>query len=373
MDRKWLKSLIANMIIISILPVRISIYENGFGVDAVMYHVGLGSISIDPPLYIFTAVFVGIAILPAVLFSYIVHHRPIEKSVKASFLAAFILENPLFQFVAINYLFPPPVILDTPSYYGLYLAATMAIVASTWALVFLVVMPFLRRESSKIVITLRESQRDENVSNPKGRIYHLISIVLTLGTFLMPAVIGLDQPYYMENYYWIILVSGSAFLQINSTPYNPSINFFTLTGYYFPLTFVTTCLYITYAYDILQYLSGKRSKKRCIAMGLLATISAPLLTGMLSLAISIGGQYWPLPITFVIGLVILLRVKPIEVTDYIWKDYHDSKWYEQERVPEGARIKIPLHYLIRSKLSRSKKEQFTYEWNQRDEDAFGNQ
>ena len=68
-------------------------------------------------------------------------------------------------------------------------------------------------------------------------------------------------------------------------------------------------------------------------------------------------------------------VKPIVIDDKLWEDVPHQMWFDPDKPREeggrGVEIKIPLRYLLRSKLSRSKPEKIVYDWDRKGDDVFG--
>ncbi len=307
--REWLRALIPWIILIGIIPVIVVINNIYWTIDAVAYHLGSSFFLYSWVVYVLSPIFVAIIIAPALIFNYMLFKRPREESLKLPLIAVIILENTFLQYLILSILFPAPTQYAPLLAAEIYAAIMVGILVSPWALLFLVIMPFLQREISKIDDTLVETQKP-NIRN------RLIGIIMPLSIFLVPVVASWRISPSVEGQFRYLLAAGLLLLEGRQSGFA----FSTLVGLYYPLNVVTTVLYILYVYNIIEYLNGRESRLRCIIMGLLATIIAPVMPAIFPYNFWSPGIFLPVPITLVIGFIVLFRYQPIKKDDHIMRE-----------------------------------------------------
>ncbi len=58
----------------------------------------------------------------------------------------------------------------------------------------------------------------------------------------------------------------------------------------------------------------------------------------------------PVPILQVLGLIIVFRESPVEKDERIWKTTDDRMWFDDESERLAPRIKIPISYVLKSRI-----------------------
>lgn len=381
MDREWIVLVCFKYVLVVLLPFYLAmgpIYSYAsvlfsFGSEAGSYIPYSGS-----SVNIFLLAFIAVLTLPALLFDYTAHHRPKDRSVTKLFILVFILLNPYVQVFSIT-----PVMMALPAALGGYSelysmisqAAVYAIIANTWALPLMVVIPFFMRQVSDLN---QERAHASHIFNQ----YNLLAIILGISIFMMPILVTNMNIYSYSPYRSaaenLILLSGGAMFQITLSTSSLSLIFTTIIFMNLMTLQLAAALYTLFIHDILEYLKMRTSRARCIGTGIIATLGSVLATmgtypGIL---LNPNLQVYPLPTIFVMGLIVMLRAGQVEVTEGIWDKEPDKLWYEKnEPTSEGGGrgevMKVPVKHLIRARLAGAKKQENKYDWDHKNEDVFG--
>ncbi len=387
MDRDWIVSICLKYILVCFLPLYLVIGRNysyasvllslGAGGGPFPYYTGTAGSLLMPP-------FLAILTLPAVLFDYTVHHRPKDRSVTRLFIIVFILLNPLVQALLLT-----PIMAILPVAFGgnweLYSmisqAAVYAIMANTWTLPLMTVIPFFMRQVSNLSPERGASGNQKAYFSHVFTRYNLLAIFLGISIFTMPILITNMDFFYYGPYYSapqsLVLVSGGAMVQITQNTNLFTLTFTTMIFINLMTLPIAAGLYILFIYDVFEYLKMKTSRARCIGTGILATLGAVFVVFGPSAPFSAAPNLlvFPLPTILVIGLIVMMKAGQVEVKERIWEEQPHEPWFEsKEPVTQGGggdSMEIPVSQIARSKLGGAKKQKDQYDWDHKDDDVFG--
>ncbi len=364
MDRSWLKSVIPKIVLICILPVRIEITDRFIGINSLAYYFGSDAMVIYSNQITLALIFLMVTLSPAIVFNYIEHHRSQDVSVKRIFATAIIFGSYFIQAMVLYFMIEPIVFQNYELYLLIWIPAYSAIKATQWGLVILVFIPFLMRERRKIDQAENRSLKQHRLIGCVSR-YRSIVLVMTVCIFFAPAAAGIALPQYEWGSVVVVLVSGLFLSEIERTRHFSYDTRIDLIGLSNPFSIIIVIFFIYFTYKILQYLQGKATRRECILIGLVATIVAPFLN--LLLFASYVGFYYPIPVTFFVGLIIIRYVQPVMVVDSIWDEHEDVPWFDPEAISKEQKVKIPFLYLLKSKLGRSHDDAHAYDWGGNDD------
>ncbi|MFW9919107.1 MAG: hypothetical protein ACFFED_05880 [Candidatus Thorarchaeota archaeon] len=368
MEGRWLKSLVIKIVLVCLLPVRIVAPGPSSSFDSVLIHVGISSLPVDIATIPWALLFTAIMMTPATVFNYIQYHRPKEESVARPFVASLIFGNIFLQYFAISFILAPILFLSRymDTYMQIMNGLALGIMAASWALVIMAIVPFIMREIDRIeeIVSPNRARGYSHIKSASK--YRIVGMIMLLCIVVVPIMVGLYSyffEYYSES---VIMISYMFFMQVQRNQTGLYIDIMLSTGIYFPLSAITNALYILYVHRIIKYLQGKTSRVRCIIIGIIATFSAPYVIQMIPLY-GLGYSFMPIPITLIVGILAVLLLKPVSVTDTIWEE-DEKQWFQPKISSQEQTVKIPFLYLLRSKMSRSK--YLAYDWDRKDEDVF---
>ncbi len=154
-----------------------------------------------------------------------------------------------------------------------------------------------------------------------------------------------------------------------------SFQFSTLSAFQYGAILLATALHVRYIQSVLGYLQGRIKRTKCVIDGIGAVLVSYIIPFIPLPPIGmIGRTVIPIPAIFIVGLFFIFLLKPIVIEEKIWKDTPYHMWFEEPTTGKGSqasdKIKVPLSYMIRSKISRSKKQEVRYDWDEKGEDVF---
>ncbi|MFW9979701.1 MAG: hypothetical protein ACFFEJ_16580 [Candidatus Thorarchaeota archaeon] len=378
MERKWLYSVLVRIVIILLLPIEISFYLDSFGYTSVVLQTGEPRFIptyAEPSLLIILPILLFLQI-PGILFDYIQYHKPKEVSVRKYFVGAYIIGNPFIQYFIMTPIVLLLSVLSWEIWMQMQISAGLALLASTWGLLLFVIIPFLSRETRMMKDALQIKQ---NLGSSRfGRLlsqYDIIAILLGATIFLAPnlfAFYGTMSPFGGSSF---TLISGSAVFEGMNYP-TSSFTYLIVSGIYYPFMAIVNALYLYFAVNILQYLQGKASRNQCVAIGLVSVVGSPFIIPILPLSyMGTGGLLLPIPITFVLGLLIILVNKPVYIEEPIWDESVEQDLFRKPtHVGESdqAKDETPVTLVPQADVEKKDKSKQEYDWDKKDEDAFGN-
>lgn len=384
MDKKWLISISLKFVLIFFLPLYLVTGPSPAYSSPLL---NLGSASMTPlnPMQLssipLVLTFVVVLAVPAVMFDYIAKHRPVEEPIGKLFVLVYALMTPYGQSLL---LLPVYIILliagggSTGIYGTASYSISIAVYADTWTMALMVVIPFFMREIR--VLNRRRSSTDTASGLDFSSVlpkYDLLAIAFSVCLFLMPIAIISEVIQSFQNIQQqMYMVSGGGVFQAYPTGDYITLIFNTVALSSSPFLYLATALNTVYIDEVLRYLKGKASRTKCLGAGLLATGTIPFTVSMpyQSFGLNITVMVYPLPTILALGLLVVWRIKPTEVSERIWRDEQDHIWYKHEGpMVEGEkveRIKVPLLYTLRSKLGRTERKKTQYDRNHKEEDAF---
>lgn len=382
MDKKWLISISLKFILIFFLPYYL-VTGPMPGYSSPLLNLGSANEVPSNPMQLssipLVLIFVVVLAVPAVIFDYVAKHRPVEQPIGKLFALVFVLMTPYGQelFMLLVYI----ILVTTGAGMTILInfvgySLSIAAYADVWTMALMVVIPFFTREVR--VLNLKGSGADTasrlKLSDALTR-YNLLAIVFSVCLFLMPiGVISVTLQDMYSSTQQLYMVAGAGILQATPTRYSIAIAFTAVFLSRFPFLPVDAAFNVVYAHEVLRYLKSEVSRTRCLGVGLLATVTIPFIMFMFYQMPGTIVTVVPLPTIFALGLLVIWRIKPTEVTERIWRDEQDHIWYKDEgpmaEDEEVERIKVPLFYALRSKLERAGGKKTRYDWDHKAEDAF---
>ncbi|MFW9847533.1 MAG: hypothetical protein ACFFF4_00230 [Candidatus Thorarchaeota archaeon] len=372
-ERGWIFQIIISFILVLVLP-----FEMQMSSPMIFVYIS-PIIHLSPTSYVvpelndtiraLSIVIIFVTSLPAIGINYIISTRPKGESIKKPLTFALILTQPILQYVLI-----PPLIsyismgADAPLY-TLTFTFLPAILACNWTFLFFIVIPFIRREGKPM------NASDLNTDNDyflyiirKPSKVEAISIILSFCIIFIPILAIPQHFYYYRDLYDslnLTLISASGMVLINSGE-SVYVFFSTMSELFYATNILAIGLHIKYIQSVLQYLQGLKKRSKCITDGIIAVIALALIPYIPFPLFDVYFNYTiPIPLIFIIGLVVIYIVEPIPFQEKLW----DVKPIEKKLKYDG-KIKVPLHYIIWSKLRHSKTNEQDYEGNKKD-DVFG--
>ncbi len=362
MEKNWVISVCVKLLLILILPFGIALGSTTIGYDSLLLRFGLTSYSYLHPqnLNIFVVLLSMIILLaPAVAFNYVQFHKGRDESILKFFAAGFAFGNPFVQTMLAYPLISLLPIGDPRATSEMAQNMIYGMIAANWGVLFLIVIPFLMRESKKFresgddrmegnfIATLRSISRSE-----------IIALLLGVSIYLIPFAIAWQAEYSgrLPN---ILLLSGASLYEFTFIP-NLGFEWSSLTMPYYPLSALASVLLLYFSMNVIAYLQGRASRNRCMLLGVVASIIGPILTFMMPLvSYKYTDGYFPIPITLLIGFVVILRMKPIYLEEPIW----DEK-IEKERTKMDSSVP--------SQHEEDESSSEGFDWDKKKEDVFGN-
>ncbi len=388
MDRDWSVSILFKYVLIFFLPNDLVIgplpsytsvlIQTGSGGSPFGYYDSLG--------YMLTPLLALIFTLPAALFDYAAHHRPEGRPIGRLLVLAFIVLNPLVQMLIVAIAMLPLAMtsqMDYRLYNMIYQSTSYAIMANTWSLPLMVVVPFFLRQVRSLKQEKRtaDSQVKQHFAMGLSK-YDAFAALLGLSVFVVPILMTNSSYLYYGNYspgaLSLVLVSGGSLYQIDFLGNSLVLTFTTVSLASFILLPLPAGLYMLFIHTVFEYLKNKTSQQRCLVTGLLAFVAAPLVSYVfVPFVRGTTALYVPSPIVFLMGIAIIWRVEPIDAGEKIWDGPFRKPWYKS-REPvtsdEGRDdAAAPASHPSSEKPRGVKKQKQQYDWDHRDDDVFANE
>ncbi len=372
MKNDWMVSISLKIVLVLFLPLSVTISTEGVGYACALFNSQGSLYYIVPDRYspLITVPFSLIYLLPGIIFNYLLSHRPDDTSFTKLIGASFILMNP---FVEVFTIMPLLSIFSFDAYYSIQMHAVVAIMTCRWGLPLFVIIPYLQREIGK----LHETSIDSSVSGFSliGELrdmnrYDLSVFVLGALACFAPKIISLASYGYPSYSQQVIMLSGVLVYQFTLQT-SLSYELFSVSEMYYPLAPIATAISMYYAYSIIKYLQNRTSKIYCLVTGIMSVVAPLLLLSFLGFyPFAEITTIYPLPLTFFVGLAILIFLEPREITsrdDFLSK----SAWYKDESMPKADEsVKVPISHIVRSKIRKSREFQPVYDWDHGTEDVF---
>jgi hypothetical protein len=376
----WLK-MVAKLLVIISLPLAIVTYSSEIGYNwfysSSLFLLQGSSYPVPPPYPGFTTpdarVILSALVLscPGILFSYLLHSQPGEKTT-----LGLLLLTTLFTLVLASMLILLIPLMPVDPW--LYYPNSVEFMTS-WILVLMVFMPFFTMEGSRLAIDWsREAifpRPDRGTSTkPLPSKGSVIGFIVGVSSLLLP--FSLDfltfEPVgtYMDirGPFWAGTLGFLSEFELDFTrfslyPVPISFNPLTQTQFFANLTTMLiprSFFGILFGYSVLRHLQSKMTEKRTLLLAGLS-IMAPLLTFIMQPFLFPGYLpqysrfYIPVPLLQVFGLFIMYRARLVPTDEYFQDDTESRMESDQEQTmlhttPDSARVSIPASYRIRSKL-----------------------
>jgi len=376
MEKDWILRVAVKIVLIMALPYQIYISNDYFNYISIIGTLIQGNEVYDlygSISFLYFAFFFGILTFPAVIFYYVQYHRPRHVSVNKFLVPVCVFSHPLIQALALTPIMMA--IITMGDYYGATNAAMLALSLSPWTLLLLVVAPyFLRELRTKDSMTPKDNIRSRLLGEVSR--YSISAFVLAISVVVLPMFFIEFRTWLLQVYpqeYMFISGIGAIGVYFYRTDF--SITYTLLGTMYIPGIIVGILLQVVFGKEVLKYLQEKTERLRTIAIGVVTLLIATFLVPFTSFfGYGIVSAY-PIPSVLITGTLIMFLVKPMVSDDNLWDEEPHQMWFEPEEPREegerGAEIKIPIRYLLRSKLSRSKPEKTIYNWDRKNDDVFG--
>jgi hypothetical protein len=377
----WLK-IVAKLLVVMSLPIAIVTYSSEIGYNwfysSTLFLLQGSSYPVPPPYPGFATpdarVILGALVLscPGILFSYLLHSQPGEKSTMGllalTTLFTLVLASTLILLVPLMPIDP-----------WLYYPNSVEFMTS-WILVLMVFIPFFTMEGSRLDIDWsREAifpKPDKGTSTKrlpsKGSV---IGFIIGISSLILP--FSLDfltyEPVgaYMDirGPFWAGTLGFLSEFELDFTrfslyPVPISFNPLSQTQFFANLSTMLiprSFFGILFGYSVLRHLQSKMTEKLTLLLAVLSIV-APLLTFIMQPLLFPGYLpqysrfYIPVPLLQALGLFIMYRTRPIPADEYFQDDADSRMESDQERTlldttPDPSpQVSIPASYRIRSKL-----------------------
>ncbi|MDF1537477.1 MAG: hypothetical protein P1Q69_01060 [Candidatus Thorarchaeota archaeon] len=374
MEREWLIRICVSFALVLLLPFEFSMSSTRFVYASPIVQIGQASIVPEIPGFvrILGIPVLFIAYLPSIGFNYVLFTRPRGESLKKLLALAVFFSQPISLYLFILPMTSFPVIPE------LTLILFPAILSVNWAFLILIVVPFIQREVNPENKSSSNTACDYffNIIRKPSKL-DVISLFLGLCIMFIPLMV-IEQSYwlYYDQYNPSNLeyISASGMLTV-FTAQSLDFQFSTFSALQYGSILLTTVLHVRYIQSVLGYLQGRIIRTKCVIDGIAAALSSIIIPYIpLPFFGMFGVNIIPIPAIFIIGLFLIFLLKPTVTEEKIWEDTPHHMWFEKPITHKGSQandeIKVPFHYVIRSKLSRSKRQEDHYDWDDKGEDVF---
>ena len=192
MDRDWSVSIFVKYVLIFFLPIYMVIGPFP-SYTSVLFHTGIGGGpfgNYDSSINMLAPFLALIFTLPAVLFDYVAHHRHEGRSIGKLLVLVFILLNPLVQILLVIFV-SSPIVMTSPAANRLYntimQSALYAVMANSWSLPLMVVIPFFLRQVRSLKTEKKASDGQVRQRFARGfSKYDVFAILLGISIFVVP-------------------------------------------------------------------------------------------------------------------------------------------------------------------------------------------
>lgn len=345
MQKGRLVSVFARLLLCLVMPIHISVTQNYGQYSTVLVRIVRNNTSPEimmnqsAPLVF---LLLGVFSIPGILFYYVQAHRPAGQSVIKLLILAYILMTPFvisFFSSLILRLLAMALAYELVSMVEYPLVAVMTL--SSWSTAFLLVIPFLMKQV-----------RSHNASTSPST-QEMTAILLGICVFIVPiAVIQLSMFGSWDNVANWIMVSSLWTCQVIPEGGNVAIYFSSAGSLVYIFTPLLVGFNTLFAYYVVRYLCHRTSRRKCIQVGLLSAIGTTF-TVLIPELFSTN-MLMPTPVMFLIGAAIVFVAKPVDVVDDLWEDVPHEMWFHDRRSGEelavGEAIKVPLRYVLYSKI-----------------------
>lgn len=353
--RKLWNPIIAKVLIVLIIPVRFSIdiYLDYSYYFSLLFAIDFDSIFFTP----LTAIVAIVIMLPGIHFN---------RKISADSVSSRVRRRALIS--ALVTLLPPLALVFPNPLPGLDQFYTSLIYTPVLSISLFIIWPIMNREfilqnSPTEIHTSSYAYLSANFKKRLGRLRFLPAI-LWIGLFLSPII--------STFYYGPIFYSPLFNLRLDSGYFYEY--FVSLIGYLttitaLPFMLLLFSLRFVFLRDIYRYSRNEINNSRLLSIGILAEIgpvaSVTLISTLLSLlAPGIMSSPYILPTPFypILGYIYVRKSRNIPKTDRIWDKDEHTFWFEDETPlspktkPEDLGIKVPIAYLIRSRLRRRRRQ-----------------
>jgi hypothetical protein len=312
----------------------------------------------DAPL---TFLLLGVFSIPGILFYYIQTHRPADQSVTKIFILASILMTPsvigFFTSLILSFL----AMALAYDLYSMVISPLVTVVTlSTWSTAFLLVIPFLMRQ---VRLHKVSTNRDRNSSTSLST-QEMIAILLGICVFILPtAIIQFLMLGSRESIMDWVIVSSIWTCQVNSQAGFVVVYLSSTGSLIYLFTPILAGLNTLFAYYVMRYLCHRTSRMKCIQVGVFTAIGTTL--AVLIPELFSPRTFLPTPVMLLVGALVVFAATPVEVADYLWEDVPHEMWfYDREstiELPEGESIRVPLSYVLYSKLRSPRRQRIRSE------------
>lgn len=370
-----MKSIAIKLALILILPLEISSSSSTIVYISILFQLNPSDSAMSftgnaDPLFVLG--FFTFMVTPALVFNYRQYQAPGGKSVGLSFLLVFVYTQSISQALLLL-----PIIVLFLTEYNMHTindSSLLSILTTPWALLLLIVMPYFQREMR--ATTTEDSRK---IQKWRGLVetsrYSICGNLMAVAVCMFPLFLRI----FMSRYIDAEVVSGAMISGIGvfRVYIHGDYRFFLFSVYeltYFHGIMGVLLLYTAYAKQVLKFLKGTVTRSRTILFGIAVTLASWVVITSLPMGYSYDSILIPLPFVLILGVLIVVFVEPRKVKNELWDDVPHRMWF-QPAIPaseeyEVDRVKIPLSYILRSKLTRSREKKIVYDWKKKDEDIF---
>ena len=354
-------STIAKILVVLLFPIGIGINFGSFYWASALLQFGVpGFIFNDSILLVAFSVLI---MLPGIFFERKIRSKPIKDSIRKIAVASLL----------ITWLVPL-----VPSYFFVPVIAMVVVFVPTFyipllSISFFIILPILDREfvirhTPEQFRNRKYSQLSRDLKRYVGNSRYLYMIVWT-GLLFSPIVsTGLWGDILIESVlYSITIFSGGPWLIPEFM--SLSISYTIVSTTLIHSAFLIFSLRFLFVRDLLRYNEGNVTRSRLISMGILseivpvATMTLILYMASLTFGFPIGfySLTLPTPIFPLLGYAYVRMSRNLSSAIILWDTEEHRMWFETDRTPSPEQqpkdmgIKVPIAYLIRSRLLKRMK------------------
>jgi len=308
--------------------------------------------AVSPVEYLLFPLTSFLILLPGIFFERRMKSRPLTTSVRRSVIAAtlIILGVPL-----LGTLFFLPIILYGPIYVALFYFPIVSIS-------FFVILPLLNREFILRRFPARYhfksySELYDAFRQQFGRKRYL-PLIIWSGLLFSPLISLGPYHYTLESLYYSVTIDVGGFIIAEYSI--RTVMFYTLSIVAIPGFFLIFSLRFVFIRDLFRFNQGQVTQSRLLSMGILSEMApAAILTLLQFSYISVLEMpFWsyewilPTPLFPLLGYLFARMSRFLTTFDTVWEDEEDVMWFESSEPLQELGIKVPISYLILSKLRK---------------------
>ncbi|MGY5864112.1 MAG: hypothetical protein RTV41_05875 [Candidatus Thorarchaeota archaeon] len=355
-------STIAKIVVVLLFPLAIQIHYSGFFWASALLQLGPSLFTFNDSLLI--VAFSVLIMLPGILFERRIKSKPITESIRKIAVAS-ILITWLVPLAASLFFMPvimviAMVVFLLPTFYMPLLSISFFI--------FLPILDreFILRHTPEQFQHRKYPQLSRDLKSHVGKSRYLYLILWT-GLLFSPIVsTNLWGDYLLESILYTVQIdSGGIWMEFMF----PTIFFSIVSTSLIHSVFLIFSLRFLFVRDILRYNKGNVTRSRLISMGVLSEIAPVAIMTLIQFMAVLSFEFpfgfytliLPTPIFPLLGYVYVRMSRNISSAIILWDTEEHRMWFEPdmtptpEKQPQDLGIKVPISYLIRSRLMKRMK------------------